>query len=175
MEQRNLLLAIALSLTILIGFQFIFPPAVPPQQPQDQQTAQTDGSTPGASVPGVGVAPTLGGVPTAPSREEVMGISPRVSIETPRLRGSIALRGARIDDLILTDYRETLAADSPAVTLLSPEGSEKAYFSRFGWAPKPGSDLTLPYANTLWTAEGGPLTQTPPVTLSWDNGDGLSF
>ncbi|MEQ9606286.1 MAG: membrane protein insertase YidC, partial [Kiloniellaceae bacterium] len=178
MEQRNLLLAIALSLTILIGFQFIFPPAEPPQQPQDQQTAQSDGSTPsapGASVPGVGVAPTLGGVPTAPSREDVMGISPRVSIETPRLRGSIALRGARIDDLILTDYRETLAADSPAVTLLSPEGSQKAYFSRFGWASKPGSNVTLPDANTLWTAEGGPLTQTSPVTLSWDNGQGLTF
>jgi YidC/Oxa1 family membrane protein insertase len=178
MEQRNLLLAIALSLTILIGFQFIFPPAEPPQQPQDQQTAQTDGSTPsapGASVPGVGVAPTLGGVSAAPSREEVIGISPRISIQTPRLNGSIALRGARIDDLTLTSYRETLAPDSPAVTLLSPEGSQKAFFSRFGWASKPGSTVTLPDANTLWTAEGGPLTQTSPVTLSWDNGEGLTF
>lgn len=179
MEQRNLLLAIVLSLAILIGFQFVFPPPEPPQQPQEQQTAETaDGSTPtapGASVPGVGAAPTLGGVPTAPSRDEVIGISPRIAIQTQRLSGSIALRGARIDDLTLTQYKETLDAGSPAVTLLSPEGSDKAYFSRFGWAAKPGSDVALPDANTLWTAEGGPLTQTSPVTLRWDNGQGLTF
>ena len=108
-------------------------------------------------------------------REEVIGISPRVSIDTPKLSGSIDLRGARLDDLILKTYHETIDPQSPPITLLSPEGSAKPYFSRFGWAPKPGSNVKLPNADTLWTAKGGPLTASSPVTLTWDNGEGLTF
>jgi YidC/Oxa1 family membrane protein insertase len=178
MEQRNLILAIVLSMAILFGFQFLFPPASPPEQaPEQQQTAQT--APDGTSVPGTAPtppgAPSVGGVPTQPAREEVIGASPRVSIQTPHLSGSIALRGARLDDLILTQYHETLDDSSAPITLLSPEGSEKAYFSSFGWAPVSGSDVKLPTADTLWTAAGGPLTPSSPVTLSWDNGEGLTF
>ncbi len=174
MEQRNLILAIVLSMAILFGFQFLFPPAEPPQQPQTAETAQNGTPVPGAgpSAPG---APGVGGVPTQPAREDVIGISPRVSIQTPLLSGSIALRGARLDDLILTQYHETLDDNSAPITLLSPEGSDKAYYSTFGWAPAAGSDIKLPTAETLWTAEGGPLTPSSPVTLSWDNGEGLTF
>ncbi|HEY9548584.1 MAG TPA: membrane protein insertase YidC, partial [Kiloniellaceae bacterium] len=89
--------------------------------------------------------------------------------------GSIALRGARIDDLTLKQYHETIEPESQPITLLSPEGSADPYFARFGWAAKPGSDVTLPKADTLWTAEGGPLTTDSPVTLRWDNGEGLTF
>ncbi|MEQ8355767.1 MAG: membrane protein insertase YidC [Kiloniellaceae bacterium] len=176
MEQRNLLLAIFLSLAILIGFQFIFPPATPPEQPSPGGTADTgapalDSNTP--SLPGGSVAPTPGGS-AAQSRNEVIGVSPRVAIQTPRLAGSISLRGARIDDLVLTQYRETLDPASEPITLLSPEGSAKAYFSRFGWAAS-GNGVTLPAADTLWEAEGGPLTPSSPVTLRWNNGEGLTF
>src|SRR5690606_38652028 len=114
-------------------------------------------------------------LPGAPSREQAIGISPRIAIETPTVSGSIALRGARIDDLILKQYRETIEPGSPPITLLSPEGSAAPYFARFGWAAKPGSEVALPKADTLWTAEGGPLTPTTPVTLRWDNGQGLTF
>ena len=180
MEQRNLLLAIFLSLTILIGFQLVFPPATPPEQPSPGGTAESlqpgapavDGSAP--SLPGTASAPSAGGVTAGPSRDAAIGISPRVAIQTPRLTGSIALRGARVDDLILTQYRETLDPDSAPITLLSPEGSASPYFSRFGWAAA-GNGVTLPDSNTLWQAEGGPLTPTSPVTLSWNNGDGLTF
>lgn len=180
MEQRNLILAIVLSMAILFGFQFLFPPAQPPEQPVDQtQTAQTgQGGAPatGGSVPSVGgEAGAPGSVPGAQSREDVIGVSPRVSIQTPRLSGSIALRGARLDDLILTDYHVSLAAGSPPITLLSPEGSAKPYFSRFGWATTPGSGVTLPDANSLWRTEDGPLTPNSPVTLTWDNGEGVTF
>src|SRR5690606_22101495 len=100
MEQRNLLVAIVVSLAILIGFQFLFPPAPPPVQPEQQQAAE------GAPAPS-GSVPTLSGEPGAPgaelpgtpSREQAIGISPRIAIETPTVSGSIALRGARIDDL----------------------------------------------------------------------------
>ena len=177
MEQRNLLLAIFLSLAILIGFQFVFPPAPPPEQPSPAgETATTgstapslDGSTPG---PATGQA-SIPGSETA-ARQDAIGISPRISIETPRLTGSIALRGARIDDLVLTQYHETIDPTSDPITLLSPEGSSRAYFARFGWAAA-GNGVTLPKADTLWQAEGGALTPSSPVTLSWNNGEGLTF
>ena len=175
MEQRNLLLAIVLSLAILIGFQFLFPPATPPQQPQEQQQAGETAPAPGSSVPSLGGTTAPGGVPAAPSREEAVGISPRVSIDTDAVSGSIALRGAQIDDLILKNYHQTIDPDSAPITLLSPEGSPNPYFARFGWAAKPGSNVALPKADTLWTAEGGPLKVGSPVTLRWDNGEGLTF
>ncbi|MEO3427529.1 membrane protein insertase YidC [Pelagibius sp. CAU 1746] len=178
MEQRNLILAIVLSMAILFGFQFLFPPATPPEPtPEQQQQAQTapDGTPVPGSAPSMPGTPSLGGAPVGQSRDDVIGVSPRVSIETPKLRGSIALRGARLDDLILTDYHETLDADSAPIALLSPEGSARPYFSSFGWAAKPGSNVTLPDANSLWRAEGGTLTPASPLTLSWDNGEGLVF
>lgn len=177
MEQRNLLLAIVLSLAILIGFQFVFPPAPPSTQSDAPQT--TDGTQPGGShVPSLSTEPGAPGgvaVPSAPSRDEAIGISPRISIDTKSVTGSIALRGARFDDLTLKGYQETIDDDSPLITLLSPDGSAAPYFAQFGWAGSPNSDVTLPDAQTLWSAEGGPLTAQSPVTLSWDNGEGLTF
>jgi len=177
MEQRNLLLAIVLSLAILIGFQFIFPPAPPSTQSDAPQA--TDGTQPdGSHIPSLSTEPGAPGgiaVPSAPSREDAIGISPRVSIETESLTGSIALRGARLDDLTLKGYHETIDPASPLITLLSPEGSANPYFTQFGWAAKPGSTVKVPDGQTLWTAEGGPLTADSPVTLRWDNGEGLTF
>src|SRR3546814_868460 len=72
-------------------------------------------------------------------------------------------------------YKETIDPESQPVTLLSPEGSAHPYMARFGWAAKPGSEATLPNADTLWTAQGSPLTKDSPITLSWDNGEGLTF
>src|SRR5690606_7645387 len=114
-------------------------------------------------------------VPVTPSREAAIGASPRVSIDTDAASGSIALRGARLDDIILKRYHETIDPGSPPLTLLSPERSAHPYFAPLGWAAKPGSGVKLPQADTLWTAEGGPLTETSPVTLRWDNGEGLTF
>ncbi len=94
-------------------------------------------------------------------------------INTPRLHGSIALRGGRIDDLTLATYHETTDPTSPEVVLLEPSGTGQAYFAEFGWAATPG--VKVPGADTPWTASGGPLTPTSPVTLTWDNGQGLVF
>jgi len=177
MDQRNLVLAIILSLAILFGFQFLFPPAEPPAP---QQTVEgTDGSTPQLTPGSDGNVPSLASepgsaIPTGKSRADAIGVSPRVAIENRRLSGSIALRGAKIDDLVLTEFTETLDADSPMITLLSPEGSAKPYFSRFGWAAA-GGGITLPDSNTLWETEGGTLTPDTPVTLRWNNGEGLTF
>jgi YidC/Oxa1 family membrane protein insertase len=185
MEQRNLLLAIVLSVGILIGFQFLlekFQPVKPPP-PAPTHTQTTPGAaTPGAAAPGAVTpgtatpAPAAGGAaaPAPATREAAIAEQPRVRIDTPRLHGSIALTGARLDDLTLATYHETPDPSSPEVVLLWPHGTKDPYFAEFGWVPG-AAGTKVPGPGTRWTASGGPLTPTAPVTLTWDNGEGLVF
>src|SRR4029077_8857360 len=92
----------------------------------------------------------------------------------PRLHGSIDLTGARFDDLTLANYHETVDPKSPEVVLLSPPGAENAYLAEFGWIAT-APDIKLPGPKTLWSATNAPLTPTSPITLTWDNGQGLLF
>jgi len=113
--------------------------------------------------------------PTA-TREAVLATSPRVAIDTPRLHGSIDLKGGRIDDLSLEQYRETVDPDSPPIVLLSPSGAPDAYYAEFGWVAASGTTEPMPNENTLWQQDGsGALGIDHPVTLSYDNGQGLIF
>ena len=96
----------------------------------------------------------------------------RVAIDTPTLKGSINLKGARIDDLVLTQYKETIAKDSPPIRLLSPAGTTDAYFAQFGWQD---NGLKPPSADTVWTASGNLLAPGKPVTLTAANGQGQRF
>src|SRR5690348_2849197 len=126
-QQRNLIIAIALSVAILIGFQFFF--ELPQQRQKAQQAPQTTSqpaTTPSAKPSQVSPATPATTAPAAEKpREEVLAGTPRVSIDTPRLKGSINLTGDRIDDLTLVNYRETIDPDSPNIVLLSPDRSEE--------------------------------------------------
>jgi YidC/Oxa1 family membrane protein insertase len=178
-NNRNFILAIVLSLVVLFGWQYFFvPKAKPPAQtPVATQTEQGP-PQPGAPTPGT-VAPQPGGGPTTTTltREQALAQSPRVAIDTPALKGSIALKGGRIDDLTLKDYRETVEPDSPNVVLLSPAGAPHPYYTENGYvAASDQAGLSVPGEDTLWTASSqAPLTQSSPVTLTYDNGKGLKF
>ena len=102
--------------------------------------------------------------------------SPRVSIETPHIKGSLSLIGSRFDDVTLTKYRETIDPTSPPIDLLSPMTATKPYFVEMGWLSA-DTNLRLPNATTLWTAQesGKALTESTPTVLTWDNGAGLRF
>ncbi len=102
----------------------------------------------------------------------VLAETPRIAIKTPLLAGSINLKGARIDDLVLTGYSETIKKDSPPIRLLSPGGSPDAYFAGFGWS---GDGVALPGPDTVWMANAQDLTPGSPVTLSWTNPTGQTF
>jgi YidC/Oxa1 family membrane protein insertase len=109
-------------------------------------------------------------------REDAIAASPRVKIDTPRLSGSIALKGARIDDLALVQYRDTVDPTSPAIVLFSPSNTASPYYAEFGWVGAAGSTVRVPNQTTVWQQEGsGALTPTTPITLSYDNGEGLTF
>ncbi len=204
-NNRNTILAIVLSMMVVLGWTVLIdlPRKVETEKRRAEQAQTTesgvlapqDGGV-GNNVPGVQTDPQTGtqpgtnvGVQTSPgaanvpgteiqvetgqSREAVLATSPRVRIETPSLIGSINLTGGKIDDLLLTKYRETIDPDSPLIKLYSPLGSEHPYYAQIGWTG--AADIATPKPTTLWSADGDMLTPANPVTLSWDNGEGLIF
>ena len=178
-EQKNLVLAIVLSVVILFSFQLLAPP--PPPAPESTETSQpaapgTTG-TAGGDLPISESAPTTGAdLPAGGIRDRgtVLEETPRVAIATPVLSGSISLDGGRIDDLVLKNYRQTLNPESAQIELLRPLGTANTYFAGFGWTSAQ-ADLALPDTDTRWEAAGARLEPGQPLTLSWDNGQGLRF
>ncbi|MFV0493085.1 MAG: membrane protein insertase YidC [Pseudorhodobacter sp.] len=171
-QNKNLLLATALSFLVILVWFLLFPPQDPVVDPNAPATDPAVATTPTVP-PTAGQVATGGVTPTAETTPE----APRVNIETARLSGSVSLSGGRLDDLSLRNYHETLAEDSPTVRLLSPVGQPAAYYTLYGWAP--AGDLgyeDVPGPNTQWSlSEGTTLTTETPITLSWDNGKGLIF
>jgi YidC/Oxa1 family membrane protein insertase len=182
MDQKNLIIAIAVSVMILLTFQMVF------EQPrlererarqaaEQQQTGQVTPPQPQPGVtPGTGSVPVVGRPdPVAPpARESVIGRTERIRVEANRVKGSISLAGALIDDLTLVDYRETTDPASKPITLLSPSGAKDAYFARFGWlAATP--DVAVPGPDTIWQSDRNRIETDKPLSLVWDNGRGLTF
>jgi YidC/Oxa1 family membrane protein insertase len=190
MDQKNLVIAIALSVAIILGWQFLVAPS-PEQQRREQQEKQRQideqrraQPAPGSTPPQAGTAPQAPGAPapaptTSPTshldRPTALGRSPRVTFRTPELEGSIALKGGRIDDVRLVKHRISIDRNSGMVPVLSPEGVLDAYYAEFGWALKPGGTVKVPGPDTLWTADRQNIEPGQPVTLSWDNGEGQIF
>jgi YidC/Oxa1 family membrane protein insertase len=184
--------AVALSILVLLAWQYFFAgPQIHQEQARQEYSKKLDAenkttnpvenppnvanapaAAPSANVPDINQHPAAASL----TREEALKESPRVPIETPSLEGSIALRGGRIDDLVLVKYRETVEPNSPKVTLLSPAGAPDPYFAEYGWVPQSGSQVKVPDRESLWALEeGSVLTAESPVSLAWDNGAGLVF
>ncbi|MGZ3410468.1 MAG: membrane protein insertase YidC [Xanthobacteraceae bacterium] len=193
-DQKNTILAIALSALLLIGWQYFFGiPQIEKQKQQaelqrQQQQSQTQ-QTPAGTSPTAPSAPQAnapGGAPAVPgaapaasaplTREKIVNARPHVNVDTPRLQGSISLKGARIDDLSLVLFRETVDPNSPAIVLLAPSGSEHPFYAEFGWTADTNAAVKVPTPDTEWKQEGGgTLGIDRPVTLVYDNGEGLVF
>jgi len=201
-DQKNLILAIVLSVGILLLYQTLIEgprrERQAAEQAQQAKVAQQQGQVPTPGPKGAKPAPSKGApaAPAAPAagpqlgvdtsevvgaagdtpaqrREAALKLSPRLAIRSPRLEGSIALKGARFDDLRLMNYRETIEKGSPKVELLQPGGTEQPYYAEFGWIGD--KSIRTPNAGTVWTADGNRLEPGKPVTLRWDNGEGLIF
>ncbi len=185
-EHKNTILAIVLSLVVILGWQYFVGYPQVERQRQESQLKQQPGATQPATPPNAAQpAPEVPGTPKAgapsaqaqaASREAVIASSARIPIETARLGGSIDLKGGRIDDLTLSQYRETTDPNSPPIVLFSPSGSAEAFYAEFGWIPAAGTTAAMPGADTVWKQQGsGALGVGHPVTLTYDNGQGLVF
>jgi YidC/Oxa1 family membrane protein insertase len=161
-DNRNMLLAIVLSALVLIGWSLLSDKFFPTAGPQTQQVE--DGKV--KPVPQPQADPAADSPKAIRDRAVVLAETPRVRIETPSLQGSINLKGARFDDLVLVRETETIAKDSPPVRLLSPAGAKDSYFAQFSWT---GQGVAAPDGNSVWTASAAVLAPGKPVTLSWTN------
>ena len=167
-DNRNMLLAIVLSALVLIGWSFLSDIYFPTAGPQTQ-TVENGKVKP---LPQPAADPGADAPKAIRDRAIVLAESPRVRIDTPSLKGSINLKGARFDDLVLVRQSEGLATDSPPIRLLSPAGARESYFAQFGWT---GEGVAAPDANSVWNASGPTLTPGKPVTLSWSNPTGQTY
>jgi YidC/Oxa1 family membrane protein insertase len=165
-QNKNLILATALSFLVILVWFVLFPPPAPVVDPNAPVAAQGTGTAP----------PAVGGT-AQPGAPEAAPETARLAVETPRLVGSIALTGGRLDDLSLKDYRQSLEANADIVRLLRPMGGPNAYYALHGWAP--GGTLAetdVPGPNTVWQIESGDvLGVAKPVVLVWANDKGLTF
>lgn len=167
-DHRNMILAVVLAALILFGWpiaqEYFFPT---PKPTAEEVAAKKQAEQPKSAAP-VASGTSNAVVPLATALKS----GGRVLIETPKVKGSLSLTGARIDDLVLTQHRVGLAKDSPAVRLLSPSGTKDAYFAELGWM---GESVSVPNKDTVWTASATKLTPETPVTLTWDNKAGQVF
>ncbi len=173
MENKNVLLAVILSTAILIGWSFYFenPEEAQRKRAEIQGKTETQTSIQKPEAP----QPSKANPAKSISRNEALKESDRVLIENKNLSGSISLRGALIDDIILKNYRETLDPNSKSIVLLSPKKYEQGYFVESGWATTK-SDIKVPDNNSLWQIkEGKKLTPNSPITLEWNSREGLIF
>jgi YidC/Oxa1 family membrane protein insertase len=164
-DRRNLVIFIIASLLVWYLFDnFLLQPRLEAlKQTREAQTQQL--ATPSAIA-----APEI-----ARDREDVLREVPRLSIDNPAVAGSLSLTGGRFDDLRLKKYVKTLHG-TDNVVLLSPVETEHPKYVEFGWLPDETKKINIPGPETRWQAEGGNrLSPESPVTLYWENGQGVRF
>ncbi|MAJ24525.1 MAG: membrane protein insertase YidC, partial [Rickettsiales bacterium] len=159
-EQKNLLLAIVASLIILLIFQYLFPTEKTEVKKKLDSFEEVEKIKPESKIL---------------SRKTVIQNEERIYFsEKSRVIGSIALKGARFDDLILKDYKESIAPDSKQVTLLSPQNTKIPYFIELGWMSQ--QNINLPNKESIWEIiEGKKLGPNTPITIQWKSSEGLIF
>tara|TARA_B100000965_G_scaffold111492_1_gene92052 strand:- start:15875 stop:17563 length:1689 start_codon:yes stop_codon:yes gene_type:complete len=163
-NQKNLFLAIVISMAIIFGFQILVPQPerapVSEEQTNDQNLIDLsiDSSTSTKII----------------DRSELVDISSRVSFDNSKIRGSINLVGGLIDDLILEEFRETLDPSSNLIEFLNPLGSENTYYLDTGWVTS-DSSVELPNIKTVWKADKKSIGMNDPVKLSWTNSQDITF
>jgi len=165
-EQRNLYLAIGISIAIIIFFQLLFP-----AQPLQTTSFEEEVLEPATSIDGQSSQV----VSEIQSRDEALIQTDRVIFENASIEGSINLKGAILDDLILSKYKTSLEPDSNNIQLLLPDGTANPYYIETGWKELKNSNMELPNLETIWKTNSTTLSPSSPVTLSWTNNKNITF
>ena len=161
---RRVILATILSALVLIGFNYFFPLE---QQSEQRLSLHKNVLNKTAHHAGQIVPSTVFSMVKKPD--------PRLVINAPSVQGTVNLRGAVLDDLVLKHYRETVQPKSPDVRILSPVNTARPNYVDFGWRASPGDQIRLPNEQTVWTASGKLLDVAHPLVLTWNNGQGVTF
>ena len=181
-ENRNLILAVTLSMAVLFGWQLmVIQPEMEREQAQQALLVEQQAAKKGLDTEqdvGTPMVVASSGVQATPGASRQNDLSTdtakRITIDAPLVQGSFSLQGARVDDIVLTAYRETLDTASANISFLQKPSSQSPFFAEFGWASSDSSQ-PMPNAETLWSANSDLLSPSSPVSLRWDNGKGLIF
>ena len=159
-EQKNLFLAIGLSILIIIAFQFLVPQQTR-MTPDSQQTIEQV-----QQAPSTNEQQQIQNIPITKTKEEIITSDNRVVIDAPSLKGSINLKGAILDDLVLLKYKESLDKQSKNISLFYPDQTANPYYLEIGWkSPINSFNIDLPNLETEWKASGNTLSPATPITL----------
>ncbi len=167
MEGKNVLLAIVLSTVVLIFWATFFETPQIEQQATEQQITKNENTT----SPSIEVDETSKKI----TRSEALNSVKRIKLENNNIQGSISLEGGVIDDILFKKYNEKLGSED-RVIFLNPKKTQEGYYVETGWATNSKTKLKLPDNNTIWKVKGNDqLGPNKPVTLEWNNGEGLIF
>ena len=168
-QNKNLILASVLSMLVLIVWFVLFPPPAP----EEQMTDAADAISTPLELPAADQETQV----VTEEQVATTAEAARITVDTPRISGSISTVGARLDTLQLKDFRVSLDEGAQNVRILKPLGEDEAFYSAFGWMALSGADATkMPTPDTIWEIQGNNvLTPNAPVTLTWNNGQGLKF
>ncbi len=186
-NSNNLMTAVVLSALVILGWEYFYVgPKLEEQREKarleeldktkDSAATKTPGAIKAPTGPAAVSSPPVGKSTPRLTRKVALANSKRIAIDTPSLSGTIALKGALIDDLTLKKHTVTSDPTSAKVTLFTPPGTPDAYFAEHGWKPS-ATGIKVPTSDTVWTPENASAKLTPasPVTLTWNNGAGLTF
>ena len=167
MDSKNVLIAVFLSSIVIVVWGLFFEPPIAQQQKSENTSVVNEES----SYPTIDEDNSKKEV----SRNDVINTTNRIKVENQNIKGSISLKGAIIDDIIFKNYKKSL--DSPdKVIFLNPKNSANEYFIETGWALGGAEKVKLPLDNTIWKVKGNrALTPSTPITLEWNNNEGLIF
>jgi YidC/Oxa1 family membrane protein insertase len=162
-NQKNLFLAIIISMAIIFGFQLLVP------QPERTPITEDTNTQDSVSLDIQSATSTI-----LLDRDQVLEETVRVTFDNSKIKGSINLEGGIIDDLVLEEYRETLDPTSDFITYLNPHGSQDAYYLDTGWV-SPDSAIELPNNKSVWKADKSSIGMNDPVKLTWQNSQNITF
>ena len=167
-EQKNLFLAIGLSIAIIVIFQFLMPSTQPIQKSNIENNEIIQ---PATSID----EQTSTSVNIIKPKEEILNNNQREFIETPVLKGSINLKGAILDDLELSNYKISLDENSKNIDLFLPDGTSNPYYVEIGWKQINETSIDLPNLETEWESNSTTLSSNSNVVLSWKNNQNITF
>ena len=166
-EQKNLFLAIGISIFIIVIFQFLFPTSIN----KSIESVENEVLAPATSID----EQKTNIIEIIKPKEDVLLVNKRINIETPSVTGSINLQGAILDDLTLSNYKVSMEEGSKNIDLLSPDGTANPYYIEFGWKALNNQSTQLPNLETIWEANSSNLTPGNSVRLSWTSSENNTF
>ena len=167
MDTKNVLFAIVLSSIVLIFWATFFEPPVTEKDIKQVESIQNEN----VETPSVEKTEKLKKI----SRSEAINSVERIKLENNNIKGSISLEGGIIDDVTFKNYNEKLDGKEKIV-FLNPKNSNEGYYIESGWASSGNEKTKLPLDNSKWIVKGNKmLSPNNPITLEWNNGEGLIF